>query len=243
MNKINSLLILLLTLLTITSCHIDDDNGFFNCIRGEGNVVTQEITVPDFTGVKLEIAADVYITQGDDYSVIVTGQQNIIDELERDVQNGRWEIEFDGCVKNYSELTIFIEMPLVDYLSISGSGTIYGENTLYVDEIDLKISGSGDIIFDLNAYKIDAKVSGSGKMKLSGEAEIANYKISGSGDYHNFQLETLVTEVNISGSGNAEVFVEDYLEVDITGSGDVYYKGYPTLDVRITGSGNVIDAN
>ena len=243
MTKINSLFFILIVLISVTSCHKDGDGGIFNCIKGQGNTVTQELYVLDFTGVKLEIAADIYITQGDELSVSVTGQPNIINELERDVDNGVWEIEFDRCVKNYREMTIHITMPEIDYLAISGSGTIYGQNTFDVDVIDLKISGSGDMDLELNASKVDAKISGSGKMKLSGEAEVSEFNISGSGDYSAFELLTKRSEVSISGSGDADVFASEYLDVDITGSGDVYYKGNPSLNVRITGSGNVYNAN
>ena len=243
MSKINSLLVLLAVLFTVSSCHQDDNDGIFNCVKGTGAIVTQEINVSEFTGVKLEIAADIYITQADAFTVSVTGQQNIINELERDVNNGTWEVEFDRCVKNYNELTIHITMPETGYLSISGSGTIYGENTLDVNDIYLSISGSGDMILDLDATKVEAKISGSGQMKLKGETERAEYKISGSGDYSAFNLLSNVVDVKISGSGDAEVFAKDYLDVEITGSGDIYYKGNPSLDVSVTGSGRVYDSN
>lgn len=243
MNRSIKFLSLIVALLTVTSCHIDSDDGIFNCIKGSGTSITKELYLQEFTGLKLEIAADIYITQGDEFSVVATGQENIINELELDVDNGIWDIEFDRCVKNHNELTIYITMPQIDYLAISGSGTIYGENSFDVNELDLNISGSGDIILDVNATQIDASVSGSGKMKLTGAAEKAEYSISGSGDYFTFGLQAKVTTIDISGSGNAEVFVEDYLEVDISGSGDVFYKGNPLLDIRITGSGNVYDAN
>ncbi len=243
MIRINSLLFLLVVLFSVTSCYVNDDDGIFNCTKGEGPTITKELYVSDFTGVKLEIASDIYITQGSEFSVYATGQENIINKLEQDVKDGIWEVEFDGCVKNYSELNIYITMPVIEYLAISGSGTIYGENAFNVDELGLIISGSGDIDLELSAFKIDASISGSGKMKLVGESDKALYHISGSGDYYAFGLLANRSEVYISGSGDAEVYAEEYLKVKITGSGDVFYKGNPTLDVSITGSGNVYNSN
>ena len=244
MSRINSLLAVLAILFTVSSCHQDDNGGIFNCIKGEGSIVTQEINVSEFTGVKLEIAADIYITQADAFTVSVTGQQNIINELERDVNSGTWEVEFDRCVKNYNELTINITMPEVEYLAISGSGTIYSENTLDVNELYMVISGSGDMILDLDASVVEAKISGSGQIKLKGETQRVDYKISGSGNYRAFDLLSNVVEVKISGSGDAEVFAKDFLEVEITGSGDVFYKGTPSsFNVSATGSGRVYDSN
>ena len=242
MKKSIHFLALTLVLFTITGC-VNDGNGIFNCTKGEGSTITKELFLQEFTGVRLKIDADVHITQGSEFSVVATGQENIINKLELDVNNGIWDLEFDSCVKNYNALNIYITMPAIDYLAISGSGTINGENTFNVNEMGLNISGSGDIILDLNANQINASISGSGKMKLTGASETSEYEISGSGNFYAFGLQTQVTEVEISGSGRAEVFVEDYLKVNITGSGDVYYKGNPTLDIRITGSGNIYDSN
>jgi hypothetical protein len=243
MIRINSLLFLLAVLFSVTSCYDNHDGGIFNCRKGEGSNITKELYISDFTGVKLDIDADIYITQDSVYSVLITGQENIINKLERDVNNGIWEVKYDGCVKDYHDLSIHITMPVIDYLSISGSGTIYGENAFDVDEIGLKISGSGSMDLALYALKIDAKISGSGEMKLSGATDNAEFSVSGSGEYHAFDLLANKVEVNISGSGDADVYASEYLDVEITGSGDVYYKGNPSLDVRITGSGSVYNSN
>jgi len=242
MNKNINFLTLIVALFTITSCQNDGD-GIFDCTKGEGNIITKELYLQEFTGVRLQTAADIYITQGSEFSVVAKGQDNIIRMLELDISNGIWEVEFDGCVKNYNELNIYITMPAIDYLAISGAGTIYSENVFDVADLGLKISGSGDIILNVNADQIDGTISGSGKIKLTGTADITEYDISGSGNFYTFGLQSKVTEVEISGAGKAEVFVEDHLKVNISGSGDVYYKGNPTLDVKITGSGNIYDSN
>lgn len=241
---IKNYLILILAALFVGSCGVADDDGLFSCVKGEGNVITQEIILPDFKGVRLETSACVYITQGSEFEVIVKGQKNIIDELERDVKDDRWDIEFDDCVRDHEDLIIYITMPEIDYLAISGSGKIYGENTFDVENLDLNISGSGDMDIAVdNANDMESKISGSGKITLEGNTEKAILKISGSGDYRAFDLQTNKTYVDISGSGDAEVWVLDFLEIDISGSGDVYYKGSPDLDIDISGSGRVVDAN
>ncbi|MEL6925876.1 MAG: DUF2807 domain-containing protein, partial [Bacteroidota bacterium] len=138
--KLLSLLLLTISIST-SSCIFDGDNNFFNCERGEGDIVTQTLNIADFTGVKLTVSGDVYITQGEDFNVEVRGQENILDLLEVDIQNDTWEIEFDRCVRNYEGFEVFITMPTIEYLSVSGSGFIRGENEFAVDEIELKISG------------------------------------------------------------------------------------------------------
>jgi hypothetical protein len=77
-------------------------------------------------------------------------------------------------------------------------------------------------------------------VEVDGAANSANLDITGSGTYEGFGIETVSTYVNISGSGDAEVLVNQYLDVKITGSGNVYYRGTPSLETDITGSGQVI---
>ena len=86
-------------------------------------------------------------------------------------------------------------------------------------------------------------ITGSGNIKLEGLGDELDIRITGSGDVAAFNLDVVRARVEITGSGNAEVSVEDELDVKISGSGDVRYKGNPSLDVNISGSGRVVDAN
>lgn len=231
--------------LTVSSCFIDihDDNGFFGCIDGDGPIVTQTLELDDFDGVALKLPIEVIISQGDVQEVTVEGRQNIIDELELDVRNGIWDIETRDCVRNVGNMKIFITIPDITELSISGSGEIFGENVFIIQDISLRISGSGNMDLAIEGDDISATITGSGDMKLEGLADELDFKITGSGDISAFNLEASRARVEITGSGNAEVNVELELDVKISGSGDVRYKGNPSLDVSISGSGRVIDAN
>jgi hypothetical protein len=230
----------LLALFTMTSC--DDDGPFWDCEEGRGPAKEITLDVDGFSGIKLHSDADVYITQGDTFKVVAKGEENIIDLLETDVHGSIWDIEFDDCVRDYN-LKIYITMPEINYLSIAGSGKIKGENFFTVDDIELRISGSGEMDLGLVAENIDGKISGSGEMTLEGEAQHLDFDISGSGDLHAFDLPVQTADIEISGSGDAEVQVLEELDVRISGSGDVYYKGFPVLNVNISGSGKVKSAN
>lgn len=244
MNRNYLFLLIIGVVLSFSSCEWNDDEGLFSCIDGEGDMISDELILDDFTRLKLKIDGDVYLTQGETQKVVVEGQQNIIHALDLDVKDDQWEIELDGCVDDYNSLKFYITMPKISELNISGSGMIYGENTFTVDYLKLRISGSGDIDIAIDeCTDLDTKISGSGDMKLTGDTENFELKISGSGDFRAFDLKAEDGKVEISGSGDAEVTATDDLEIKISGSGDVYYKGEPDLDVSVSGSGDVIDAN
>ncbi len=234
----------ILSVFTFSSCiTVEDGSGFGRCTHGTGDLVTETFNLDDFSRIELDIAADVYLTMGEEQKVKVEGRQNIIDELNIEVVNHTWDISSDKCLRNIGNMKIFITLTEVDLLKITDSGNIRSENELSVDDLDLMISGSGDFDLALNANRIDCKVSGSGDVSLSGETTDLGYSVTGSGDLDAFGMKAQNVDVKISGSGDANVWAEQYLKIRISGSGDVHYIGHPELEINITGSGTVKDDN
>lgn len=237
--KTKLILLALFPLFLFQSCQ-----KYILCEKGEGAVVTQTLDMPPLEGLDLCIAADVNLTYGETQSVSVTAQQNVIDNLARDVRSGIWNIRFDQCMRKYNGLTIDITLPILRKIEVSGSGDIRGTNLFEEqDDLELSISGSGNVDLAIDADQIDSRISGSGDVELEGSANLNFFKVSGSGNLSAYGLLAQESEVRISGSGNARVQVENRLDVNISGSGDVYYKGNPAINVNISGSGDLHNTN
>lgn len=233
------------------------------CIKAKGDEVTQTIPMADFDGIELAIDGNVKIHRDSVLQVKITGSQNIIDNIERNIVDGSWHIEYDECVSKSGKLEIEIWMPSLRNVKIAGSGNITGldefsgESTLNVaiagsGNIDLdanapvvraSIAGSGNIDLGTVTDQLDASIAGSGDMNLHGSARNLELSISGSGNFRAFELPSETASVTISGSGSCEVQVSTHLDIVISGSGDVYYKGTPTVDLQTTGSGTVKHVN
>lgn len=237
------LFIALVGTLTFSGCFDDHHQNPFGCINANGPISTSELILADFDGISLAMDAQVILTQGDEQQVTVEGKSDIIDEITLDVHNGVWTIKTDHCVRDVDDLTFFITMPVLREASISGSGEIISDNVFIENDVEFAISGSGEIDMAIEADDLDINISGSGKIKLEGIADELDASISGSGDVRAFNLPVRIADINIAGSGDAEVNVAEVLDVHIAGSGDVYFKGNPILDISIAGSGEVVDAN
>jgi len=214
-------------------------------IKGSGPVVKQEFDLPPVSAISLSIDANVILTRGDSQTVLIEGQQNIINNIEKYVtSDGYWNIAYYNSVRNHAGVTIFITTPMIDYATISGSGSIQSTNSFTdTTNVYLTISGSGSIFMNTTAHIIESNISGSGFIHLGGSAFEHRINISGSGDIRAFDLATTNTYVKISGSGNSEVWATNYLDVIISGSGSVYYRGNPQINVNISGSGGIFNAN
>ncbi len=226
--------------LILSSC---GKNG--RTIKGSGPVVEREFNLPPISGTASSIDANIFITPGDSQTVVIKGQQNIIDNIEKQVSSdGIWGVSYYNSVKNHAGITIYITTPHYDYASISGSGNTettgsFSDST----NVYVKISGSGNIIMRNDANILECEISGSGNISLYGSAVSQYINISGSGNISSFGLEAYESFIKISGSGSSQVNVEHYLDVNISGSGSVYYLGSPELNVKISGSGGVVNAN
>ncbi|MEO0468485.1 MAG: head GIN domain-containing protein [Bacteroidota bacterium] len=252
-----SYLLVLILGISLTSC---DDLQI--CEQGEGPVVVQTLNIDPMTGFRLDVSAEVFISEGATQSVEVHAQQNIIDLLETDVQNDIWDIDIPGCVNTDEEIEIYITLPKLEYAKIAGSGDVVGQTSFTTDDLELdisgsgyieldvdaqsvstKISGSGDVVLDLDTDDLISRITGSGKLTYAGTATTHDSRSSGSGKLFAYDLITDESLIRINGSGDAEVYADQTLDVNIAGSGNVSFKGNAALEVNITGSGKVIDAN
>lgn len=223
--------------LLFTSCG-KDDLGIGR--DGNGNYQTEEFTLPLFSEIDLKIDAEVFLTQGNEQKVVVEAEENILELINLDVKNRQWEIKFDKWVDEYDDIRIHITVPDLRKVVLSGSGLIKTENTFLVDEIQLRVHGSGKLVFDTEADRVDTHLAGNGNIELMGATDYLDSWIGGKGNLKAFDMLAKNAEITINGSGNAEVRVENFLKATIIGSGDVYYKGNPVLEKKITGSGKVV---
>lgn len=233
-------LLLIPALLLCFSASLTAQKWWNSGIDGEGATVEQTLDVRSFEGIKLTMNADVYLTKGSSQSVRISAQQNIIDLIKTDVEDGVWRISPEENIDDHSQIKIYITAASLNYVGLSGSGDIRTEGLFTGnDQVKLAVSGSGDISFNTTAQTVEAAVSGSGDIELEGSARSLTVRISGSGDIDAYNFETTNCEVKVSGSGGAKVHADSNLDVRVSGSGDVYYRGNPNVNSRISGSGDL----
>jgi len=203
------------------------------------------IDVNSFSELSLGISANLYVKQGSNEKVEIECDDDIFDKIEFNmsgdrlsiIKEGRWNWR-DGW--GNSEVTIYVTMKEIERLSVSGSGDLEGEGTFKVDDIELAISGSGDMNVGVEGDEVEMRISGSGNIRVSGAANDADAKISGSGKVKAEDLMVNVFDASISGSGSCYITVKDEIDARISGSGNVYYSGNPNrINSNSSGSGKV----
>lgn len=258
--SVTSKILIVALLLSLVSC----EKWNLIDIRGEGPIVSENFEFTTVEGITLEIPANVYLTQGNEQSIRVEAQQNILDNMLISNTNSVLKISFDENVSRCEDIKIYMTIENLKKINLTGSGDISSDSEFNgVDNLDIYISGSGNVNVRANATDVNMDISGSGKISLvteceslyanisgsgdinllGGTATTADFSTSGSGNIRAYTFGVEICEINISGSGDDYVNIADRLIVRITGSGNVYYLGNPLLSVNVMGSGNVINAN
>ncbi len=209
-------------------------------IRGGQNIVKKELQLAPITGFGLSAAADVVLRQGDAQAIFIEINENLLQNLNTDVEDGYWKISFEDIVPMNFSCTVYITVPDLKTIRLSGAGDIETEGTFRSqNEMNLSISGAGDLKMDLICPKIETKISGVGDVVLSGETDELTVSLSGVGDFEGHLLRAKNANVHISGIGGAYVDVSDNLDAKVSGLGGLTYVGQPKVVSKVSGLGRI----
>jgi hypothetical protein len=234
----NITVILIFSFFLFASCRY----AFKDTVKGNGVSKTENRSVSPASNVNVSGNIDLYVKQDSTFSVRIEADENLLKHILtiNDDNTLRIKTEDGYELKSSKPIKAYVSAPVFSKLSASGSCDIFSESKIQsAAPVLLSLSGSSDVHMDVKAPKVDAGLSGSGSIELKGETK--DFEVSGSGstDIKCFDLLTENTKVELSGSGNAEVFASVKLEVHVSGSADVKYKGNAAVNPSISGSGTV----
>lgn len=211
-------------------------------VNGDGNITSETRPVTGFNGIDVSGAMDVYIIQDSVQSVKIETDENLLGYIVTGKENGILRIypQNNYNLRPSNTIKVYVSGPTFRTLEASGACDFYSGNKITSsDPVSIDLSGSCDAKMELNAPVIKASLSGAGSVTLSGETKDLSVDGSGSSDFKCFDLKAENVDIDISGSGDAQVFASVKLNVSVSGSGDVKYKGDAAVSQKVSGSGSV----
>jgi hypothetical protein len=251
-----SILVATALLASSTACQ-----SFLPTVHGSGLVMTEVREAVGFHAIKVSGNARVLLTQGNQESLDIECDDNLLPHILTSVNDGVLHVRFERGSWSPSERPTYrIGVRELDSVRLGGS-TRLEANALHGDELELHLSGSGTAELEsLTAARASLRTSGSGEFHIgqidvedveidisgSGEVEVMAGKAgrvdiatSGSGDLDLKGVEARKATLRISGSGTAQIWVRDELEARVSGSGAIGYLGAPSVHSSVSGSGEV----
>ncbi|SDR73182.1 head GIN domain-containing protein [Gramella sp. MAR_2010_147] len=211
-------------------------------IRGNGDMVTKTRNVGSYDGVQLVGSMNVELISGSEGNIKVQAESNLQEFITTEVKNGRLKISTkEGFNLNpKDDILIIVPVESIEEVSVTGSGDIWTKNKLKASNMKVQVTGSGDLVLDLEVKDLKGMVTGSGDVKLRGKSQNFECTVTGSGDFEAYDLQAENVEARVSGSGDIMVYASNSLKASVSGSGDIVYKGNPAKqDFKTHGSGSV----
>lgn len=226
-----------ITAIFFAACDIGGES-----VEGNGHLKSENRNIRDVTKIKVSGDMDVFVEAGAP-SVKVEADENLMRYIETEADNDWLEIKTrdNTNINSHNPVKVYVTVSNISDLKVTGSGNITCDKKFSSNsKMSFSVTGSGKIIADINAPAVDANITGSGDLNIKGETRNADVHITGSGNYICPDLKAENATVDISGSGDANLFADVRLKATIAGSGNVKYQGNAAVENHIAGSGSVI---
>ena len=208
--------------------------------QGSGNIITETRTVANFDHLSLSGIGDVTLVQGEEESLKIEAEDNIIPNIKTEVRDGTLYITYERkSLLPTKPIKFYLNMIKIHGLETLGVSSLRSDK-ITTDQLNVIISGTGSInILKLTADKLSTNISGAGNFEAEGQVTDQRIILSGAGNYTGEDLQSKTAEVTITGLGQVSIWATDTLNVIISGTGGVEYFGEPKVTKSISGIGNL----
>jgi len=228
-------------------------------VIGSGAVIADEHLLEGFDQVEVSNAIEVEITQSEDYSITITGYQNLLERVEVELSEHELTIRLKPGTYFRNNVKAVITMPDLNGLVASGATTVTATGFASASDFDLKVSGASRVDIDIEAGNTTADISGASRVmgelkaediilivsgasrcELTGSAADMDLDVSGASRVTLQELQVQNADVTISGASRGTINVMGILNVEISGASSLQYTGDADLGrVDISGASTI----
>jgi hypothetical protein len=238
---------LLISISFVTAaCSLMGGSGLGGGVSGSGHVQTETRDMGAFEAVAIEYpGAEITIQQGDQETVEIQADDNLLPQLSTEVVSGRLtikniETDWKSMVNPSKPVKINIIVKDLSEIELSAPVGDLQLDELQADRLKLVLSGGAQIkINGIHVNLLDTDLSGAGSIQASGTADEIKLILSGLGSFDAPDLESDTATIELSGMGDATVRVQQELAATITGAGSIKYFGNPHVEQNVTGAGSI----
>ena len=228
--------ILILCAATLGACTVT----IGDTVRGSGNVTSEDRPVSGISGVALTTVGELIIEMGDQESLRIEAEDNLLQYFQTTVSGGVLTIETEPGVSINARKPVryFLTVKSMESIRTSSSGNV-SATALDTGNLTVEITSSGEVeLASLAASSLEVRLSSSGNLSIrGGQVTAQEVKVSSSGDYEAGDLRSSSATVDLSSSGSATIWVSDSLDANLSSSGNLKYYGSPSADVNASSSG------
>lgn len=235
--------LLVLSLLT-ASCGmftVQVGRGTGERLAGSGKLVTKDYSFKDFTRIEVTTAFTADISQGNNYAVSVTTDDNIVSHL---------EVTQDGSLvtialrenASYGNVTLRakITLPKLTDLEISGATNATLSGFSSDTSMVVRASGASNVKGNISIGDLDIRLTGASRAVLTGKGNKLTAHASGASTADLRDLRVTEASADANGASTIRVNASSRLSATASGASTVRYSGNPpTKQVKASDSSSI----
>lgn len=211
--KTKIIFLLLIFIISLSGCR-------FWGVRGSGDIESENRDLEVFDAIEASGAFNIDISVGEEQSIIITADDNLLKYIVTKVRGGKLIIDSKRNLNPKKEILVKIKVKELNYIESSGACDFY-------------IDGINSEHFKVNA-------SGASDLTLKGNCDKFYISLSGAGNVKARDFIAKNVKVDISGASDADVFASESLDAEVSGVGSVNYYGNPDkVSSDISGVGSI----
>ncbi len=179
----------------------------WNGIRGSGDVGEESRDIEKFEVLEVSGAFSVRVTIGEEPSLKLSGDDNLLKYVRTRNKGNRLEISTRKNINPREGMKITITNPSIKALEVSGANEIKIRN-INSDDFDLDISGACSVELEGVSERFSIDMSGASSLDA--------------GDFHSRKVR-----IDCSGASSAKVHASESLYADVSGVSNVEFSGNP----------------
>lgn len=208
----------------------------------EGSGVPETVTY-DFTDFdEVEIGGtfetDITVAEGP-YSVEITVDDNLVDNLEVKLDGGQLEVSWDGMSPR-SEVTpeVVISMPNLVELDVAGASEAKAAG-INSEEFRLEVSGASSVTVDGEIGQLNVDGSGASDLVVVGTAGNVDLDLSGASNIDFTEADVVWATVDVSGASTARFGEADRIEGELNGASSLSAPSETRASVSTSGASSL----
>jgi len=252
------LVVALLLILVLPNALLEFSIG--RLVIGSGEVVADQHDVEGFTRVAVSNAIQVEITRSDEYSVTITGYENLVERMDVGLAGQELTIRLQPGMYFRNNVRAIVTTPDLSGLTVSGASGATVDGFASTGDFHLDVSGASRVEIDIEAGKTTAEISGASRLagtlqaqelildvsgasqcELTGSAGDTKLDISGASRIDLLQLGVQNVDADISGASRVTINMNGTLNVDLSGASQLQYTGDVDLGTVIISSASTMN--
>jgi hypothetical protein len=228
--------------------------------NSDSDISKQNRTTNEFKGIKVSEGIEVFLSQGDETSVVVETYNDKQEVVKTVVKDGILKIYIDGRYNRNKSPKVYVSNPVFESITGSSASSVKCETVvkgekLYLDfssaaslagtftgkEINCDFSSASSVKLTVTTPELYIEISSGSDAEIEGTADKFLLNASSGSDINAFDLISKKCTARVSSGADININVEEELIGKASSGSQITFKGKANMEFCSTSSGAEID--